>query len=262
MSIVLNENEWAERMIDSRSMGDSPPNTLRRIARYYIDKGCPKRGVMRELELFLYKYDPEISIPKWWDTMERAFKSAQKNPAINIESIPIYAEELEVIDKIKSVQERRLAFTLLCLAKYWNIVRNKSDGWVNSGNSEIMKLANVKTSFKSQCMMYNSLVERGLIELSKKIDNTNVRVCFLKDGGEPVMNITDFRNLGYQYMYFRGGNFIECENCGLITKMTGKDSNKRRQRYCPCCAAEIMIKQRVESVMRLRKNGKNGNVEN
>lgn len=252
MSIVLKENEWAEQMISLKAMDDSPPTTLRRIARYFIDKGYSKKGVIRELELFLYRYDPDVSIPKWWNTIEKAFKSAQKNTAINIESIPIYAEELDVIGKLKSVQLQRLAFTLLCLSKYWNIIRCKDNYWVNSPNSEIMKLANIKTSFKNQCILYNHLYEQGLIELSKKVDNTNVRVCFAHGNGEPVMNITDFRNLGYQYMYYRGGDFIECENCGLITKISSKDGNKRKQRYCPECATEIMLKQNVESVMRLR----------
>ena len=39
MGIVLKENDWAEYMIESHSLGESKYETLRRIARYYIDTG-------------------------------------------------------------------------------------------------------------------------------------------------------------------------------------------------------------------------------
>ena len=35
MSIVLKENDWAEKMIQSKSLGKKPSETLRRVARYY-----------------------------------------------------------------------------------------------------------------------------------------------------------------------------------------------------------------------------------
>ena len=43
MSIVLKENDWAEKMIQSKSLGKKPSETLRRVARYYIDSGMRKR---------------------------------------------------------------------------------------------------------------------------------------------------------------------------------------------------------------------------
>ena len=43
MSIVLKENDWAEKMIQSKSLGKKPSETLRRIARYYIDNGYEKK---------------------------------------------------------------------------------------------------------------------------------------------------------------------------------------------------------------------------
>ena len=261
MSIVLKENEWAEQMIGSRSFGDSPIETLRRVARYYFDLGCSKSDVRKKLETFLLRCEPDASIPKWWDTIERAIKVAQKRQALHIESIKIYTSELDAINNIKGVPARRLAFTLLCLSKYWDIVRNKNDHWVNSSMSDIMNMANIKTSLKYQCLMYYDLTEAGLIQLSKKVDNTNVQVCFAQDYGEVAMEITDFRNLGYRYLMHIGQPFFECENCGVVTKAKGGD-NRRRQLYCPACAAEIMVKNRVESVMRIRgKSTKNKTVD-
>ena len=252
MNIVLKENDWAKQMVSSRSLGDSPIETLRRVARYYLDIGYSRQDVRKNLEMFLLRCDPDASIPKWWNTIERAIKVAQKRPALYIESIKVYASELEAINNIKSIPARRLAFTLLCLSKYWDIVRGKDDHWVNSSMSDIMNMANIRTSLKYQCLMYYDLNKAGLIQLSKRVDNTNVQVCFAEDDGDVAMEITDFRNLGYRYLMYLGQPFFECENCGIVTKTKGADGNRRRQRYCPSCAAEVMVKQNVESVMRIR----------
>ena len=37
MNIILNENEWAENMIKTKSLGKDPFETICRVARYYID---------------------------------------------------------------------------------------------------------------------------------------------------------------------------------------------------------------------------------
>jgi len=42
MNIILKENEWAEKMIQDRSLGKKPYQTLYRVARYYLDSGYSK----------------------------------------------------------------------------------------------------------------------------------------------------------------------------------------------------------------------------
>ena len=113
-----------------------------------------------------------------------------------------------------------------------------------------MALANINTSIKRQGLMYWTLREAGMVQFSKKVDNTNVKVCFVEDG-ETILHITDFRNLGYQYLMYHGEPYFECANCGITTKISNPD-NKRRQKYCNECAAKIHLQQRVASVMRHR----------
>ena len=87
-----------------------------------------------------------------------------------------------------------------------------------------MRMANINTSIKRQSLMYYNLNAAGLIQFSKKVDNTNVKVCFMAPG-DVVMSITDFRNLGYQYLKY----------------------------HCPACAIEVATQQQVNRVMRLRQ---------
>ncbi len=248
MTIVLNEHEWAREKIESHSLGEKPFETLSRVARYYIDSGGSKKDVRQKLDAFLLQCDPTASLTKWADTLDYALACALKYNAIQIQSIDITKGEMERIDSLDGKQIRRLAFTLLCLAKYWDVVNPSGDHWVNSKDSDIMRMANINTSIKRQSMMYYNLNKAGMVQFSKKVDNTNVRVCFISQG-EVAVKVTDFRNLGYQYLMFHGEPYFECQNCGITTKL--KDPvHGAGKKYCKECAVEIVMKQKVNSVMR------------
>lgn len=249
MTIVLNEHDWAQEKIESRSLGAKPFETLCRVAKYYIDKDYTKKEVRNILDTFLLQCEPSASLPKWSKTLDYAVARALKYDAIKIDSIEISKPEMELIDSLDGKQIRRLAFTLLCLAKYWDIVNPGGDHWVNTKDSEIMRMANINTSIKRQSLMYFNLNELGMVQFSKKVDNTNVRVCFITPG-DTAMVITDFRNLGYQYLKYHGEPYFECCNCGITVKnekLTG-----RKPKYCRECAVEIHMQQTVNSVMRQR----------
>lgn len=250
MNIVLNEHEWAEEMISNHTLGNKPFETLSRVAKYYLDKDYPKKEVRTLLDAFLLQCDPSASIPKWSDTIDRAVDKALKHDAICIDHIDITKSEMDIIDSLDGIQTKRLAFTLLCLAKYWDIVNPNGDHWVNNKDSEIMRMANINTSIKRQSQMYHTLNEIGIIRFSKKVDNTNVRVCFIDNDDESVMKVSDFRNLGYQYLKYHGEPYYECQNCGLTVKSNGGAG--RKQKYCKDCAVEIHMQQTVNSVMRHR----------
>lgn len=253
MTIVLNEHEWAKEMIASRSLGKKPFETLSRVAKYYIDKNYPKKEVRKMLDTFLIQCEPNASLPKWSDTIDYALERALKYKAIKIDYIEISKQEMKAIDSLGGKQLRRLAFTLLCLAKYWDIINPQGDHWVNNKDCDIMRIANINTSIKRQSLMYHTLNAAGMIQFSKKVDNTNVRVCFIEDG-EVAMRISDFRNLGYQYLKYHGEPYFECQNCGITTRYDKPDNKNSlsKQKYCRSCAAEINIQQIVNSVMRQR----------
>lgn len=250
MTIVLNEHEWAKEKIDSRSLGSKPFETLSRVARYYIDKDYSKKEVRSMLDTFLLQCDPATSLPKWSETLDYALARALKYNAIKIDCIEISKPEMDKINSLDGKQVRRLAFTLLCLAKYWDIVNPHGDHWVNTKDSEIMRMANINTSIKRQSLMYHQLNMAGLIQFSKKVDNTNVRVCFITPG-ITELRVSDFRNLGYQYLKFHGEPYFECHNCGVVAKIHDPVRGAK-QKYCKDCAVEVAMQQRVNSVMRQR----------
>ncbi len=250
MSIILRENEWAREMLCAGTLGKKPSETLKRAARYYIDEGYGTKDIRGKLEAFIRKCDPSCSTVKWSEAIDYAIKRASKQPAVDIDKIAITKPEIKRIEAFSGRQIQRLAFTLLCLSKYWKIVFPAGDGWINNKDNEIMAMANINTSVRRQSLMYGVLREEGFVRFSKKVDNTNVQVCFSEDG-DIAMEISDFRCLGYQYLKYHGEPYIECQCCGITTKLSNPEKG-RKQKYCKDCAAKIAVKQRVDSVMRQR----------
>lgn len=250
MSIILNEYEWAENMINNHELGKKPLETLNRVSKYYVHNQYSNSEIRRLLDVFLVQCDPTIPLSKWSDTLDRVVKNARKYPLINIDGIPITDKELERIEFLEGKQIRRLAFTLLCVAKYWDMVSSNNNHWVNTSDKEIIQMANINTSIKRQSLMFAQLRDCDMLSTSKKIDNLNVRVNYIIPG-DTAMYIQDFRNLGYQYLKHYGGPYFKCVNCGITTKESTPDRG-RKPKYCPSCASELHTKQKVESVMRSR----------
>jgi hypothetical protein len=99
--------------------------------------------------------------------------------------------------------------------------------------------------------MYNYLKEDGLITLSKRVDCTNVRVDFSSEIGDIAISITDFRNLGNQYLMYIGEPFFVCAECGAVTKMNNPGVG-RNQKYCADCAMAVKAAQSIQSAKRIK----------
>lgn len=247
--IVLDENAWAEKHINTRTLGKKPFETLTRVARYYFEFGYNKHIVRQKLDEFFLLCNPSASLPKWSSLLDHAIAAAASRKAVHIDHIDITQPEIDLINAVPGIQTRRLAFTLLCLSKYWNEVNHHADNWVNSSDSDIMRMANINTSIKRQSAMFHTLYALGFIRFSRKVDNMNVQVCFAKDG-DVALSITDFRNLGYQYLRYLGECFTECENCGVVIR--ANVINGRPRKYCNECAHEALLSQYREASRKYR----------
>lgn len=234
MSIVLNERECAMEALQRCVLDTKPLETLGRVAKYYRAEGYRKSEIHSMLESFMLKCDPAINIVKWQDAIDRQIEDAKKFPLIELDGVPITQSELDSCSGLAGKQMKRLMFTLICLAKFCNAVNGKNNNWVNRPDKEIFKMANVVTSLKRQSLMLNDLREAGLIRFSRKVDNININVPCVDNTGTPVLIITNYRNLGYQYMRYCGEPYFECASCGVVIKSTGNN-----HKYCSDCAADI-----------------------
>ena len=249
--IVLNEKEWAKTAIDALSLGKKPYETIVRVAKYYKSEGYKKSEIRRKVEDFMIRCKPRLSLVKWENSITAAVNTAEKYPPICLQGVVVTDKEMKKIEALPSVLQQRLMFTIVCLAKYGNAVNKNNGNWVNFEQKDIFTLANVTLSSKRQSLMINDLWQAGYIGYSCLVDNTNLSVKILDDG-EPAMFIDDFRNLGNQYMRYHGGNYFECEGCGLVLKVTSASAH---QKYCKECAEMIKANRDADRnyVMRINR---------
>lgn len=150
------------------------------------------------------------------------------------EYIPIYENELKVIESLPNDRQKKLMFTFFALARYMDC-----DGWINKktskGISEAFKLANVSLTSDKRNELLHELYVNGYIAFGKKVDNLNIKVQ-LDDSGEIVYKVKDFNNLGNQYIGNFKKGYKQCKCCGKKIKDTG---NKKM--YCNKCAIEKQL---------------------
>ena len=236
ITIVLNEKEYAENCLKNRIIGEKPFFTLSILAKYYYHVfGYRKKKITSLLINFMSRYYPRYSANKslWDENIEKIAKNAGKYDLFEIDGVWITDKELKTISNIRNKVLERLAFTMLCIAKLNNMKNPKNNGWVNIDIKDLFSIARISCSVRDRYNKLGNLKQLSLLEFPKKNDNLSSRVTYIDNNGLNILFISDFRELGYEYLKYCGGNFVNCQECGRLIR-NNKYSNKK---YCLECAA-------------------------
>lgn len=233
--IILDEKKYVEKCLKNGLMDLKPYYVLCLLAKYYYHHlGYRKKKITSLLLDYLSKYYPryEFNEFSWKESIDKIARNVGKHKLYEISGVKITKAEMETIQNIHNKVLERLAFTMLCLAKLNNIRNPKNNGWVNTGSKEIFKLARISCKVVEKEIKIGKLRKMGLLEFPKRFGNLNRRVAFINDDDDEELFISDFRELGYEYLLYKGGNFIRCAECGILTR-GNKGGNKK---YCKDCA--------------------------
>lgn len=258
MSVVLNETQQAEYIIEKGEVGNKPTSTLFLLAKYYRQKeSLSKKQTFNKLNEFMEKNYKNYNSATWEDIIEDISKKANKYSLREIDSIGITKAEIDTIRNVYNIKYEKLLFTMLCYAKLYNKISDKNNGWVNTGIKELFRVARVTVRYRNDKFLYlNDLETSGLISFSNKNDNLNMRINFVNDNSKVILNICDFRELGYEYLNYIGeGKFIRCECCKILVRK--KSNNDNSTKYCNECAYAMKLKQVNECKKRKRNKSEN-----
>lgn len=172
---------------------------------------------------------------KWSETLDKFVKNAAKYPLVRIDYVPITQSELEKIELLESRRVQRLMFTMLCIAKFYDLKNPQNKHWVNQDDKVVFALASTPMSKHDQNIVLHELFKAGYIKFSQKVDNLNSQVQIIDNDSPVVLKINDFRKLGYEYMLYKGANYVRCRNCGQLVK---QNKNGTRQ-FCDDCAGYV-----------------------
>jgi hypothetical protein len=232
MKLVLNEKELVSKSLEKGYIDKKPTNTIKILIKHYFLNGMDKHQVRSSIDVFLkdnlVKYNPV----KWDDILTKLIKKAEKDtqPLTVVENVNITNTELNIIQNTNNIELEKLAFTYLVYSKIYNKINGNDADWVNADRSEIFKDAKITASTQKQRLMVNDLIELGLIESSKRRNCSNKKVLFTDHTGEPELEITDFREIGFIYMKYKGENIGECECCKRLFKI--KANNQKMCKEC------------------------------
>lgn len=243
MSLILNEAKQAESILAHGDMGRKPTAALFLLGRYYRQKKqLNPSQTYEKLNTFMYQHYKNYNAALWEDTLENIARKADKYTLREINSVSVTKEELAAIAGLKNPAREKLLFAMLCHAKLYNRQSEKNDNWMNTDISTIFCTARVTVKHREDKFLYlNDLEKLGLISFSKKNSSLNIRVN-IAASGEPELEITDFRELGYEYLNYLGeGAFIRCEKCGrLVRRKQKKDFSTK---YCAQCKKEKTLEK-------------------
>lgn len=230
----MNERRRAEDILSSVQETTNPIHNVYLLSRYYYAQGMRQKEVLEKIEDYLRRF-PFLVLPKWQQTVDKIVAKAKGKGLIEIEYVGITEKELAEIAKLRKESLKKLAFTLLCIAKYFNTIRPENSSWVNTPDKDVFRMADIRTlDSKRQQKLIRELHLLGLVGYSKVVDNVNLRVLFVDTETEPVLRIYQFDDLGYQYLECIGDpSIVHCKCCGKLIKKTSC-----RKDYCDECAVE------------------------
>lgn len=251
MSVVLNETKQAEYIIEKGEVGTKPTSTLFLLGKYYRQKeNLDKEQTVEKLNEFMMKNYKNYNSVLWEDSIEDISKKANKYPLREIDTISITQSELDKIAELHNIKYEKLLFTMLCYAKLYNTISENNNGWVNTDIQELYRVSRVTVKYrKDKFLFLNDIEKTGFISFSNKNDNLNLKINFFDMDGESVLEINDFRELGYEYLNYIGeGNFVRCSECNRLIR-----KNNNRQKYCKDCYKHINSKMANERQKESRK---------
>lgn len=251
MTLLLNEVKEAKRLLETRDIGSKPTAALFLLAKYYRQREkLSKNETIGKLNDFMASCDKHYHSALWEDTIENIAKKADKYPLREIESIGLTIKELDQIKTLNHLKYEKLVFVMLCHAKLHNTLFPDNHGWVNATIPEIYRTARITVKYRKDKFLYlNDIEATGLISFATRNDNLNLRVNFIDMEGTPVFEISDFRELGYEYLnYYKKGKFARCTEC---QKLYVRKTNN--QKYCDLCARSKKMASDRARMEKLRK---------
>ena len=238
--VVLNETLYIAKILNNNMSVNHKdiPYVLTLAGKYLYQKFDAKpRQIKDELLELVERLDKNN--PNGYKNLIDKITSGdvKRKPLIEIPYVAITNWELETIFTLEDVIERKVCFTLLCLAKYRDMCNANNNGWETYEFTDIFRMANVNLSGTERAKVINRLIVGGFIKPSKKITNCNYQVIFINNDSPVALKITDYRDLGNTLLSYLGEDFTRCVICGRLIKRTPK---VKRKKYCADCKGKYM----------------------
>lgn len=252
---ILNEKDYIREILASGIKPDdlSIKYLITLTAKYYFDKTDTPDELIDIIKSKMLEFNiPGYQEYKYYNKIKKIvvdlFESDTSILFRELPYIPIYEQEIHIINSLPNDRQKKFMFTLYAIARYMD-----NHGWINKkdirGLSEVFKLANVTLTNNKKMEMLHELYSNGYIKFTKKVDNLNIQVELNEfDDSEIAYKIKEFKNIGNQYIGNFKKGYKQCSICGKKIKMTTPN-----RVYCNNCAKE-QDKKKAKNRMKVLRN--------
>ncbi len=240
MNFIMNEKAYAESVLDNPRLKKVDGQTVTILAKYFRAEGLGDTKLKAALEKFIGERDPIMLAKTRTGLINKSVRLSKKPPLYDIK-IVITKPEMEIINSLTCPPKcgfradtlRKLAFALLCFAKY-EAAKGVKGGWTRTKKKFIFAAANIKTTVRKQSSLLHQLAycDPPLIELGMKIGYEGIKVLFQREGDDEV-SVDNINEAGLIFEELGGKRFVKCEVCGRRVRVTNG-----RSRFCKDCAVE------------------------
>lgn len=248
--MIIDEYKYVKNIIDSKEKPKevSIKKLISYIAKFYYedhkDDSTSKYKDFIFCELENFKLDSSYYRKSLYDKFvglicKKILKGEINRELSNPVEIKLTKKELEIIQSVPSEKYQKLLFTMYVLAK----TRRNSQGWVNYSLKEIFQCANINIKRDEKILMINDLKSLEVITTSMSYKRVGFKVNYeeVNEDNPYVFTISDFNNIGNQYIASIRVGWKMCECCGRLVKMKGPAT-----KYCNKCAYKIKLEQNNE----------------
>jgi len=239
---ILNELEYAEKLIKNGFSRFMSMSDLIILAKYYRYFGKKKSEIRKELCKFCEKHAGEFSSILSSLKIEKAIARSREYPLRVPKDVPITERELESIRSLNNYRYEKILFTMLVLGKYFRLMDSKSKSkeyYIGENANTIHRLAH--TVKKRNEDIFYILYKKGFINNIKLTDSFVLTFTTADDDSEPKIIVKDISNIisfyppyckicGKEFSkVYRSQNMcIECQKLEKNTHRKTRDKKRYR----------------------------------
>ena len=254
-NFVFDGLSYAKSVIDDHNIDSKNANEhMLMLAKYnfYVNK-MDNASNYHSVVDYMSKYWCLFVEADYQMKIEEYVKNASKYPFKDIESIKITKKELDFIANLNNIRLEKIAFVLLCIAKYECYYHDEPKYWISWSLNNIAKLARVHVTKDENRKLFRELVLNHVIESNSSGVNLYEHILFVSHNKDDsvVLELSevDYKELAYTYLFYKNGfsGYKHCGKCGILTKIKANN-----QKYCKDCAEKIHREQKTECERRRR----------
>nr|DAZ37716.1 MAG TPA: intron associated endonuclease [Caudoviricetes sp.] len=229
MAIVFNEEKYAEDIINNGIQFSSKKHyDLQLAATYLRMKGLNDAEIEKELHRISKMSFSDYNWVKFYEIVDAKVKKSKKYRLRKNPEIIITQAEIETISQEEERKIQNLMFVCLVLAKYYMSNNNTDKYYVKYSDVDIFNLCDAFVKKNERLELMHYLDTKGYITPTL---NMNFIVHYVNEDSSEVLRFKPDTDMIYYFEQYLGGLFVNCENCGKLTKKTNN-----KVKYCKECA--------------------------